>query len=80
MVHKIKDERPLLGGAISLARTAHVLETADKKFCLDPMVSPFHGKDVWSAVLVFKLHTSQDVFRELNPKDVFQTGLRTVFL
>lgn len=80
MVNKIEDERPLLGGTVSLTRTAHVLETADKEFCLDPMVSLFHGKDVWPAVLVFKLHTSQEVFRDLNPEDVLQTGLKTVFL
>ena len=80
MVDKVEDELPLLGGAISLARTAHVFETPDKEFCLDPIVSLFHGKDVWSAVLVFKLDTSQEVFRDLNPKDGLQTGMRTVFL
>jgi hypothetical protein len=44
------------------------------------MLSLFDGEDVWSAVFVFKLDTSQEIFRDFNPKDCFQTGLRTVLL
>ena len=80
MVNKVDDELALLGSAITLALTAHGLVTPDKEFCLDPFVSHFHGEDVWSAVFVFKLDTSQKDFRYLNPKDGFQTGLRAVFL
>ena len=80
MLHKVEDELPLLGAAITLAITAHGLETSDKEFCLHPMVSRFDGKDMWSASLVFKLDTRQKVFRDFNPKNVLQTGLRAILL
>jgi hypothetical protein len=80
MVDKVEDELPLLGAAITLAITAHGLETSDKEFSLNPMVSLFDGEDMWSAVFVVKLDTSQEVFRDFNPKDCVQTGLRTVLL
>jgi hypothetical protein len=79
MVDKVEDELPLLGSAITLALTVHGFETPDKEFCLDPIVSHFHGEDVWSAVFVFKLDTGQEVLGYFNPKDGVQTGLRTVF-
>ena len=80
MVDKVEDELPLLGRAITLAITARGFETSDKEFCLDPIVSHFDGKDVWSAVFVFRLDTGQEVPRDFDPKDGVQTGLRTVLL
>ena len=46
MVDKVEDELPLLGAAITLAITAHGLETSDKEFSLNPMVSLFDGEDM----------------------------------
>ena len=80
MLHKVEDELPLLGAAITLAITAHGFETSDKEFCFDPIVSRFDGKDMRSAGLVFRLDTRQKVFRDFNPENVLQTGLRTILL
>jgi hypothetical protein len=78
MVDKVEDELSLLGGGITLAITAHGFETSDKEFCLKPGISHFDGEDMWSAGLVFKLDTLQKVFRDCNPKNGVQTGLRAV--
>jgi hypothetical protein len=80
MVDKVEDKLPLLGRAITLAVTVHGFETADKEFCFNPTVSHFDGEDMWSAVFVFKLDTCQKVFRDFNPKDGLQTGLRAALL
>lgn len=80
MVDKIEDVLSLLERGITLAITAHGFETSDKEFCLDPIISHFDGEDMGSAGLVFKLDTSQKVFRDFNPKDRVQTGLSAVLL
>ena len=80
MVEKAEDKLPLLGAAITLAITAHGFETSDEEFCLEPIISHFDGKDMWSAGLVFKLDTRQKVFGNFNPKDCVQTGLSAVLL
>ena len=77
---KVEDKLPLLGAAITLAITAHGFETSDKEFCLHPTISRFDGKDMRSAGLVFRLDTRQKVFRDFNPENVLQTGLRAVLL
>jgi hypothetical protein len=79
-MNKVEDELPLLRGTITLAITAHALETPNKEFCFDPIISLFHGKDVWPAVFVFRLHSRQEIFRYLNPEDGLESGLRTVLL